>query len=295
MAEIGPLIFFALLSGLMVCAHVGVHISSTGDNSCHDRYTTWMITWYTLILSNSIIAILYYKFICRLLMDRLKSLFTLSIYLLSIVIMRKYIRVLIHTPHCMSSRIIIFDGIFLGLTNLINAFIAAIVIGVCLMMCCKGYHVNNTRVQYEKDLDKISDPSFDFSKFMQKHKDTIDDFPYSDKELQLLFTHCTTICTHPQATQDDEDSPTCPICLDGFPVDGKIFTHPKCAHLFHEECIHGWLKKCQGKMRCPSCNLFTRTAFLNLLRAKLPTPMTDATVELAITEGTELKEEIKPT
>jgi len=57
------------------------------------------------------------------------------------------------------------------------------------------------------------------------------------------------------AADDDEEGPTCVICLDSFePGDLVSWTKhdPTCTHVFHDECIRQWLEE-RRQDECPSC------------------------------------------
>ncbi|PLW42118.1 hypothetical protein PCANC_10977 [Puccinia coronata f. sp. avenae] len=56
--------------------------------------------------------------------------------------------------------------------------------------------------------------------------------------------------SHAETSQKSE---LCAICLDG--VHASISADLKCKHLFHEQCLHDWIKKYHQKkhLQCPKC------------------------------------------
>ena len=44
----------------------------------------------------------------------------------------------------------------------------------------------------------------------------------------------------------------CPICYDEIENKNKI-SQLKCGHIFHQECISEWTKKCKEGNNCPVC------------------------------------------
>lgn len=50
---------------------------------------------------------------------------------------------------------------------------------------------------------------------------------------------------------DNETIDTCSICLYGYKQDEKL-VKLNCSHIYHKECIFGWLKKSRN---CPLCRL----------------------------------------
>ncbi|PLW07207.1 hypothetical protein PCANC_27208 [Puccinia coronata f. sp. avenae] len=56
--------------------------------------------------------------------------------------------------------------------------------------------------------------------------------------------------SHAETSQKSE---LCAICLDD--VHASIAPDLKCKHLFHEQCLHGWIKKYHQKnhLKCPDC------------------------------------------
>lgn len=51
---------------------------------------------------------------------------------------------------------------------------------------------------------------------------------------------------------DDEDNePTCAICLGNLAAQHKIRELVNCAHVFHVECIDKWVDS--GQVSCPLC------------------------------------------
>lgn len=64
---------------------------------------------------------------------------------------------------------------------------------------------------------------------------------------------------------DDEEGDTCPICLDNFNEGEKVIAHPKCGHLYHKDCLEGWLipkgnawnVTSANKCGCPTCRCLT--------------------------------------
>jgi hypothetical protein len=53
------------------------------------------------------------------------------------------------------------------------------------------------------------------------------------------------------STCDDEDSSIdCVICMMELDVDARDYMIAPCDHIFHRECLQGWM---QVKMECPTC------------------------------------------
>lgn len=51
---------------------------------------------------------------------------------------------------------------------------------------------------------------------------------------------------------EEEDAPTCSVCLDGF-SEGVGVTVLPCRHQFHSECIRKWMRQRGASVPCPVC------------------------------------------
>jgi Ring finger domain len=85
-------------------------------------------------------------------------------------------------------------------------------------------------------------------------------FPSSDQVMSpdlLTEDFVSGLCCSPQVAhelisncEDDEEPPSCPICLDPFQLDSKVTMLP-CGHPYHQACVLPWLTKRQSV--CPIC------------------------------------------
>jgi len=49
---------------------------------------------------------------------------------------------------------------------------------------------------------------------------------------------------------DFENDSECSICLEPFDAGGQVAWSPECHHIFHQECLHAWVKR---RKECPYC------------------------------------------
>lgn len=49
---------------------------------------------------------------------------------------------------------------------------------------------------------------------------------------------------------DDDNTIDCVICMVELDVDARDYMLAPCEHIFHRECLQGWM---QVKMECPTC------------------------------------------
>ncbi|CAH8273697.1 unnamed protein product [Arabidopsis lyrata] len=54
--------------------------------------------------------------------------------------------------------------------------------------------------------------------------------------------------------KEKEEEICCPICLAEFEAEDAVTRLPRCAHLFHINCIEPWLLR--GHLTCPLCRSF---------------------------------------
>ncbi|CAI2366022.1 unnamed protein product [Moneuplotes crassus] len=67
----------------------------------------------------------------------------------------------------------------------------------------------------------------------------------------ILFTKITSL---PFNKEKHGEYETCTICCGEFEEEKYIKVLPKCSHIFHEECIEGWILKAKHQMICcPIC------------------------------------------
>lgn len=52
------------------------------------------------------------------------------------------------------------------------------------------------------------------------------------------------------SANDEEETIDCVICMVELDVDGRDYMIAPCGHIFHRECLQGWM---QVKMECPTC------------------------------------------
>jgi len=68
-------------------------------------------------------------------------------------------------------------------------------------------------------------------------------------ELSLATTTFADVCLSNVGERGVEDS--CSICLMEYEKENVVCELPRCKHVFHVECIEGWVERCQ--FTCPLC------------------------------------------
>jgi hypothetical protein len=73
----------------------------------------------------------------------------------------------------------------------------------------------------------------------------------SDRHVDRIDGMNETVGTMRELLINKED--TCAICLAGLKSSCRIQTH--CSHVFHETCLHQWIRKNNGFASCPLCRI----------------------------------------
>uniref|UniRef100_A0A3Q7ENS2 RING-type domain-containing protein n=1 Tax=Solanum lycopersicum TaxID=4081 RepID=A0A3Q7ENS2_SOLLC len=66
-------------------------------------------------------------------------------------------------------------------------------------------------------------------------------------ELSLATTTFADVCNLGERGVEE----SCSICLMEYEKDDVVCELPRCKHVFHMECIEGWVERCQ--FTCPLC------------------------------------------
>lgn len=259
------MMIFMLLSGTMLGLHTWVLIRN-GHNGCFDNYSMLMVYWYLLLFVSSSFSLLFCLDYCMPTSYQISTFGTIMVELSAIRNLIRYFQLLAKTPSCLPLGMKITDGIILGICN---AIIVLLMIGLIVLYCSyikRRREIEQTRVEYDEHIDRILDPTFDIDAFLQTHKDYLEEFPPSDRELGILFDICTKEFNEDQTNLPEDQQTVCSICLDAFKVQDRLFSHPECDHLFHIQCIIPWLQQSEGKMSCPNCKVHTRLALFRHIR-----------------------------
>jgi hypothetical protein len=84
----------------------------------------------------------------------------------------------------------------------------------------------------------IGNPNFNLKQFYDDHKESVDTLPFGLQDKAALNNNCK-INFNSQTHKYEE----CVICLEPFKECEVLIELPVCGHIFHEECIVGWLEK----------------------------------------------------
>lgn len=103
------------------------------------------------------------------------------------------------------------------------------------------------------------DPSFDVPSYVGKYREALKKFEILDREKEILKQKFNFISGVSGTNLDFNKKKGCIICLTDYCKGDKIMIHPGCKHLYHHDCLLGWLG---NKMMCPQCKIHTRPSLL---------------------------------
>ena len=128
---------------------------------------------------------------------------------------------------------------------IINCLFFLLVCCSCAVLCLKGRVYDPAPIPFVDEEENINNlPNV----FVNVEHDNIG---LNTQDLKRLKK--TKLC---KANENN----ICTICLQNFIKDETLITLPQCQHLFHEDCIHKWLK---GNLICPICRKNVKEALNN--------------------------------
>lgn len=107
----------------------------------------------------------------------------------------------------------------------------------------------------------VYNPRFDIKKFVEENKEIIESIIFTEEEKAILKDKFCVV--YEGVKNDREEVPSCIICMGEYEKGDLICVHPACKHLFHYDCVIGWIAE---KRACPFCKIGTRTSMLLNLR-----------------------------
>ena len=166
------------------------------------------------------------------------------------------------------SQTFLVSSFYLGTYISLAFIIVAALLISCVLRLQNVYHENKTFDVLQKRLEKILKdyPSFKESKLQAFYKNNEKDlarFPLFDIEVDIFTDAFKSTKTY----RDEEERPTCLICLEDDPEMVDQFVEiPGCGHLYHKECILPWLR---SKKECPTCRGKFRAGFSRELSKRI--------------------------
>lgn len=104
----------------------------------------------------------------------------------------------------------------------------------------------------------VENPKFNLKQFYDDHKDSVDTLPFGEQDRVALVNNCK-INFDSQSHKYEE----CVICLEPYKQGEILIELPVCGHIFHEDCIIGWLGK---QSKCPTCKAPVRHNLYQLIK-----------------------------
>lgn len=152
-----------------------------------------------------------------------------------------------------------FDLMIVFMYSAIYTLLIILITCVLVKMHLQKKKLAEASTKMYEEYPKLLQPRFDIPAFMKKHEVAIEKNPIQDKDIGLLNDFCTSRFT---GAGEEAHRNECVVCLSEFSVGEDVITHPKCAHLYHSECIFGWFQKSKQEGKCPVCRTLTRKELL---------------------------------
>lgn len=150
---------------------------------------------------------------------------------------------------------------------------AVILLFGCTFGCwfiCHLIHLRKlAQLQSEFDTvyDKVLDPKFDLDGFLERHKDSLAELPFSNRDSALLTDICGRKYGKDQSDVPENDKDVCAICLSTFEAEEQMMDLPGCKHIFHNECVLRWFDQPGKKPQCPNCKHDVRPSLFQQVSA----------------------------
>jgi Ring finger domain len=177
--------------------------------------------------------------------------------------------VLTKSASCLPIATYNFDVMMILMYSFIYTLILIFVIVIVIKLWCQQKRLSEESTKMYEEYPKLLQPRFDIMAFMKLHELAIEKNPIKQQDIALLNDFCSSKFT---GQGEEAHRNECVVCLSEFSVDEAVITHPKCAHLYHPDCLFGWFQKSKQEGKCPVCRALTRKELLNLIHERKQVP-----------------------